>query len=46
MSLLLIGHSLVRRLEESLGDEFRATVSVTYRDMTIKGIGGLMVDRL
>ena len=46
MSLLVIGHSFVHRLEESLGDELRATVSATYRDMTIKGIGGLMVDRL
>ena len=42
MSLLVIGHSFVHRLEESLG----ATVSATYRDVTIKGIGGLTVDRL
>ena len=47
MSLLVIGHSFVHRLEESLGDELCcATVSATYRDMTIKGIEGLMVDRL
>ena len=36
MSLLVIGHSFVHRLEESLGDELRVTVSATYRDMTIK----------
>ena len=46
MSLMVIGHSFVHRLEESLGDELRATVSATYRDMTIKGIGGLTADRL
>ena len=46
ISLLLIGHSFARWLEESVGDEIRATVSATSRDVTIKGIGGLTIDRL
>ena len=46
MLLLVIGHLFVSRLEESRGDELRATVSATYIDVTIKGIGGLTVDRL
>ena len=41
MSLLVIGHSFVRMLEESLGDALRTKVSATFRD--VKGIGGLTV---
>ena len=42
----MIGHLFVRWLEERLGDELRSNVSATFRDVTIKGIGGLTVDRL
>ena len=34
MLLLVIGHPFVRGLGESLGDELRTTVSVTFRNVT------------
>ena len=46
MLLLVIGHSFVLWLEESPGDELRATVSVTFRDVMMKGIGRLTVDHM
>ena len=46
MALLVIGQSFVRRLEESIGDELRATISDTYRAVNMKGIPGLTVDPL
>ena len=46
MLLLVIGHSFVLWLEESPGHELRATVSVTFRDVMMKGIGRPTVDHM
>ena len=46
VSFLVIGHSFVCQLEESIGDELRTTVSDTYRAVNMKGIPGLTVDPL
>ena len=46
LSFLVIGHSFVCQLEESVGDELRATVSDTYRAVNKNGIPGLTVDPL
>ena len=42
----MIGHSFLLRLEESVGDELRVTVSDTYRAVKKNGIPGLTVDPL
>ena len=46
VSLLVIGHSFVCQLEESIGDELCTTVSDTYRAVNMKGIPGLTLDSL
>ena len=46
VSFLVIGHSFVCQLEESIGDELRTTVSDTYRAVNMKGIPGLTADPL